>query len=83
MHLFSYKVQASKKKSDFLHSLETYHPTPEYYVPPFNDRTFVPTKDLQGSLLHIAAKESEMKVVELLLEMVPSLTLSTAVEELL
>ena len=67
-HLFSYKVQASKKKSDFLHNLETYRPTPEYYVPPFNDKTFVPTKDLQGSLLHIAAEEGKTKVVELLLE---------------
>ena len=69
-HLFNYKVQAAKKKSDFLHSLETYHPTPGYYVPPVivDDRTFVPTKDLQGSLLHIAAEEGKMKVVELLLE---------------
>ena len=71
-HLYSYKVQTEKKDPELIHGFYPFSPKLSwskwhaYGITPEN-KSFLPSVELQGTLLHIAAEEGNLKTVQLLI----------------
>ncbi len=71
-HLYTYKIRTEKKHPELIEGFTPFYPQltwNRWHSFDFNDsdKNFLPSVELQGALLHIAAEEGNLKALQLLI----------------